>query len=681
VKAKNLKDHILEHKVLGIDKKINQALFKGGDGAPATVYDEFVDLIDTPANYTGQAGKTVAVNAGGTALEFVNNVATDEKVKYDAGDPTAGYVADKIIAGTGISVAEGTGANENKLVVSSSITQYTDEMAQDAVGGILTDTATIDFTYDDATPKITADVKADSINDTHIDWGIGANQVNTDDVPEGTAKFDTYKAKVSSNDTTPNYLVNKILDGLGMTFLTLDGGDETITVNLGTPSTCTASSINEATDLSHTHAITGFLTAEADTLATVTGRGATTNTFIGLGQAPTATDTLAITNTLTTNNSSVIYGQKTGDVAGTSFGSYMSVTGNSTVNIAHYGNVANADTNVAFYGYATPSEGAYSTNVARAFVAASGDISITADKLLFGTLGSEDTNLYRVAANVLGTDDTLRVNTLTASKVVFTDASKNLTSTGIGTSSQFIKGDGSLDSATYLTAEADTLATVCGRGATYTADNVTLLGITIGANTLTTSEWAKLDGQDQAVKTTSNVTFGSITSTGNYIQTKDGTSLVNQYITYGTGVQNYLRYFRYRGSVASPAAVVNGDMVTSLAGYGYDGTTALWRCGIDFVVNGTVDDATDAVPMDIDFRTGTTANPTVRFSIKSNGSCVVAAGALATSATDGFLYIPSCAGTPTGTPTTYTGRLAMIYDSTNNKLYIYNGAWKSATFA
>jgi hypothetical protein len=45
-----------------------------------------------------------------------------------------------------------------------------------------------------------------------------------------------------------------------------------------------------------------------------------------------------------------------------------------------------------------------------------------------------------------------QVSSLTASKVVFTDASKNLTSTGIGTSSQFIKGDGSLDSSTYLTA-------------------------------------------------------------------------------------------------------------------------------------------------------------------------------------------------------------------------------------
>ncbi len=40
---------------------------------------------------------------------------------------------------------------------------YTDEEAQDAVGTILTDTATVDFTYDDAFPKISADVKNDSI--------------------------------------------------------------------------------------------------------------------------------------------------------------------------------------------------------------------------------------------------------------------------------------------------------------------------------------------------------------------------------------------------------------------------------------------------------------------------------------------------------------------------------------
>lgn len=45
-------------------------------------------------------------------------------------------------------------------------TQYTDEMAQDAVGGMIADTATIDLTYTDATPELKADVKTDSIGNT-----------------------------------------------------------------------------------------------------------------------------------------------------------------------------------------------------------------------------------------------------------------------------------------------------------------------------------------------------------------------------------------------------------------------------------------------------------------------------------------------------------------------------------
>lgn len=40
---------------------------------------------------------------------------------------------------------------------------YTDEEAQDAVGTILTDTATIDFTYNDGAPSITADIKTASV--------------------------------------------------------------------------------------------------------------------------------------------------------------------------------------------------------------------------------------------------------------------------------------------------------------------------------------------------------------------------------------------------------------------------------------------------------------------------------------------------------------------------------------
>lgn len=53
--------------------------------------------------------------------------------------------------------------------------------------------------------------------------------------------------------------------------------------------------------------------------------------------------------------------------------------------------------------------------------------------------------------------------------------------------------------------------------------------------------------------------------------------------------------------------------------------------------------------------------------------------ALATDATNGFLFIPTCAGAPSGTPETYTGRVPLVYDTTNNELYIYDGAWVSTS--
>lgn len=54
-------------------------------------------------------------------------------------------------------------------------------------------------------------------------------------------------------------------------------------------------------------------------------------------------------------------------------------------------------------------------------------------------------------------------------------------------------------------------------------------------------------------------------------------------------------------------------------------------------------------------------------------------GALATNAVAGFLDIPSCAGAATGTVAQVTtGHVAVVYDSTNNKIYVNNGGtWRS----
>jgi len=73
-------------------------------------------------------------------------------------------------------------------------------------------------------------------------------------------------------------------------------------------------------------------------------------------------------------------------------------------------------------------------------------------------------------------------------------------------------------------------------------------------------------------------------------------------------------------------------------------------------------------------------NSTERARIDANGNIVAgASAALATTATNGFLYVPTCAGTPTGTPTAITGMAPIVVNTTNNKLYFYSGgAWRDA---
>jgi hypothetical protein len=64
--------------------------------------------------------------------------------------------------------------------------------------------------------------------------------------------------------------------------------------------------------------------------------------------------------------------------------------------------------------------------------------------------------------------------------------------------------------------------------------------------------------------------------------------------------------------------------------------------------------------------------------LNRSGNMIAGSGAaLSTSATDGFLYVPTCAGTPSGVPTTFTGMAPIVVNTTNNKLYFYSGgAWR-----
>jgi hypothetical protein len=73
---------------------------------------------------------------------------------------------------------------------------------------------------------------------------------------------------------------------------------------------------------------------------------------------------------------------------------------------------------------------------------------------------------------------------------------------------------------------------------------------------------------------------------------------------------------------------------------------------------------------------------TERLVLSAGGSVVIGALAdLASTATEGFVYIPSDDAAPTGTPNAFTGKVAMMFDRANNKLMVYDGGWVGITLA
>lgn len=82
--------------------------------------------------------------------------------------PDANYLALFISDGTGGTVAKSLYSKDPAGTVAALVIAYTDEQAQDAVGSILTDSATVDFTYDDAGNTISAIVPDGAITNAKL---------------------------------------------------------------------------------------------------------------------------------------------------------------------------------------------------------------------------------------------------------------------------------------------------------------------------------------------------------------------------------------------------------------------------------------------------------------------------------------------------------------------------------
>jgi hypothetical protein len=242
-------------------------------------------------------------------------------------------------------------------------------------------------------------------------------------------------------------------------------------------------------------------------------------------------------------------------------------------------------------------------------------------------------------------------------------------------------------------------------------------GLTIGTTTITSGTTQRLlyDNAGAVGETTNIYSDGTFFSLGDSTQRAFGTTNATWQLNgtssgavqMGIGgyssssgfatVNNAGQFCFYRsksGTVGSATVPAQDDILGSIRWIGAQQTgtvaTQTEAARIMVVGDGTITSGASAdMPGRMVFMTMPDGSGTIveRIRIDNLGNIIignVAGGAaLATSATDGFLYLPTCAGAPTGNSTDYTGFLPFVYDSTNNKLMVNTSGttWKGVTLA
>ena len=100
-----------------------------------------------------------------------------------------------------------------------------------------------------------------------------------------------------------------------------------------------------------------------------------------------------------------------------------------------------------------------------------------------------------------------------------------------------------------------------------------------------------------------------------------GTGEGGPYVYRDGGQGPDVRFFGSQGTIASPSASANGNACGNINFGAYDGTAYHSRASINGVVDGSVVDGSDTIPIALFFRTGTTT-PVERLRIGSDGHTI-----------------------------------------------------------
>lgn len=164
------------------------------------------------------------------------------------------------------------------------------------------------------------------------------------------------------------------------------------------------------------------------------------------------------------------------------------------------------------------------------------------------------------------------------------------------------------------------------------------------------------------------VTGDLIMSPGSNIHGDFSAAILTDRTTIQSNVVNGASKVNIAPNGTSTDSSINVDNSSSLAN---DYRASLYVSSTESGVSGGTRGTGTALPFNI------YNNNKLCIALDTLGNIVVGQNTpLPTNATNGFLYIPKCAGTPTGTPTAQAGQCPLVIDSTNSKMYFHNGtAW------
>lgn len=206
--------------------------------APVTSVNTFTGAVVLDADDIDDAATSHKFVTSGDLTTLSNTSGTN------SGDQTS------IVGISGTKAQFDTAVSDGNILYVGDITQYTDEMAQDAVGGILTDSSEIDFTYNDALNTISASIIAGSIDETKLDISTNASLDLADSALQASAIGVTVQGYSS------------ILANITASFLTTDEAkidfiSVTQAVNLDTMESDIVTNNAKVTNATHTGEVTG----------------------------------------------------------------------------------------------------------------------------------------------------------------------------------------------------------------------------------------------------------------------------------------------------------------------------------------------------------------------------------------------------------------------------------------